>query len=310
MDRIRRQIIQYFVIFALVIAVLESIVDSIYDDWIFIHIEAGSVEMAFIMVSYVLVSALIFLIFSIWFARIIDKIMKKEAHRQVNERNMLYANITHDLKTPITSILGFSRALLDQKVEETQKEEAIHTIYQKAKRTDELINGLFRYSKLTTDECTLNLQICDLCSMVRDVAAFHYEVFEAKKMELEIRIPEEKWRIQVDYEELTRAITNLVVNAVNHNPKGTNTMIEVRKEEEWYQIIVADTGESIPSDLSDKIFEPFICGNESRTEGKGSGLGLAITRQIVKKHGGSLSLKEPFEEFTKAFIMLLPKDCL
>jgi len=239
------------------------------------------------------------------FSRVITKKLNAEIQRQTEERNMLYANIAHDLKTPMTSILGYAKALGDKKVELEQSEIVIDRIYQKAKQTDELLNMLFEYTKLQTESYPLNKMETDICRIVRSVAAGQYEAFEEKNIRLEIDIPDEILSVSCDVLQMTRAVGNVIINAYKHNGEENRVGIIVRKEAARILIIVADTGRDILKEEAELIFEPFVSSDASRNAACGSGLGLAIAKKIVEKHGGTLTVEHREAGYVKEFVICL-----
>ncbi len=226
----------------------------------------------------------------------------------MEEKNIFYANIAHDLKTPITSILGFSKALKDGAVEESRREEIIDIIYEKSRQTDEMINRLFHYSKLETDSYALSFEKLDVCATVRALVADAYLQFEDAGIALRIEIPEDPIPVMLDIVEFRRAIGNLLENARKHNTKGAEVFILVEEKSGVVRITIADNGEPIEQDLAERIFQPFVCGNESRSSQGGTGLGLAISRKIIEKHGGTLRLQPDCPGFTKAFVVEMKKN--
>ncbi|WP_167956319.1 sensor histidine kinase [Anaerosporobacter faecicola] len=305
MNKLKKQIIRYFLLFSFLIAVLESIVDSFFDDYVFLVLPENSIKMNMAFGCYIVLSIGIFLVVAVVFYRILSRIITEETKKQINEKNLLYANITHDLKTPITSIMGFARALKDNKVKEEEYEESIHIIYEKAKQTDELINTLFQYSKLETDTYQLQLQTCDISTLVRNLLAESYQEFENRQMQVAIAIPEEPILCEIDSVELSRAINNLLVNAYKHNNPGTEIGVKVEALQWKVKIVIADQGDVIDPSLLEELCKPFICGSESRTNKGGSGLGLAITRKIVAMHQGRLFIDTKIEGYTKGFVIEL-----
>lgn len=191
MKKLKKQIIKYFLIVSFIIMVLQSMVDSLFDNYIFKTVNEDATKMQLVLVSYMVICIAIFVIFAFTFYKVVNKKIEEETRRQINEKSLLFANITHDLKTLITSILGFSKALKDNEADANQTEEIAGIIYEKSKRVDELINLLFYYSKLDTDAYTLNKQEQDICVLVRELVAEAYDEFEKRQINLEIDIPEE-----------------------------------------------------------------------------------------------------------------------
>lgn len=262
-----------------------------------------------LFVNIIMGAALIMVGPAAWFfSRMITKKLNAEIQRQTDERNMLYANIAHDLKTPVTSVLGYAKALEDNKVELEQAEIVIDGIYQKAKQTDELLNMLFEYTKLQAESYPLNKMEADICSIVRNVAAGQYEAFEEKNIRLDIDIPDDKIPVFCDVLQMTRAVGNLMINAYKHNAKGNQVGIIVRKNADRILIIIADNGRNIGEEESEIIFEPFVSSDVCRNSACGSGLGLAIAKKIVEKHGGTLTVGHKEAGYVKEFVISSPAN--
>lgn len=218
-------------------------------------------------------------------------IEEKEAERKKEydrRRNLMLSDIAHDLRTPITTVSGYARALSDGMVPEDRKQEYLDAIQTKSVRMNELITLLFDYVRLDSEGFKLNKTDCDICEIVRECAAFQYQDIEDAGMSFDIDIPEEKMIHSADKLQFSRVVTNLLTNAVKHNDKGTTIGLFVEKDESRIRIIVADSGKFIEN--AEDIFEPFVMGDESRNSRGGSGLGLSISKKIVEMHGFSIKL--------------------
>lgn len=307
MKRLKRSIIRCFVGTTICLTIAELVLALLMRETLTSYYGiSGTISVATgtLVVNIIMSVALIMVGPAAWlFSRVVTKKINAEIQRQTDERNMLYANIAHDLKTPMTSILGYAKALGDKKVELEQSEIVIDRIYQKAKQTDELLNMLFEYTKLQTEGYPLNKVETDICRIVRSVAAGQYEAFEGKNICVEIDIPDEKIPVFCDALQMTRAVSNLVINAYKHNAEGSKAGIIVRKEADRVFIIVADTGMDIKKEESEIIFEPFVSGDASRNAAYGSGLGLAIAKKIVEKHGGTLTVEHEEAGYVKEFVI-------
>ena len=251
----------------------------------------------------VIVSAVIYFATAYVFYQLTKKALREESERRVKEQNMIYAAIVHDLKTPMTSVQGFAKALADGRIRPEEQQEIYDIIHRKSDSMNELVNTLFSYAKLGTEEYPLNLQPLDLCTLVRDIVAENYCDLEEYGIEPEIEIPDQPIMISADKTELKRAVTNLVVNTYKHNPCDIDVLIKVTSNGQNAYISIADTGEVIPPDMD--IFEPFVTENSARISGKGSGLGLPITKRIIERHGGSISVGSTFNGYTKEFTATL-----
>lgn len=235
-----------------------------------------------------------------------EKEQKEEHDRQ---RNLLLSDIAHDIKTPITTVCGYARALADDVVaDEERKKEYLQAIYAKSMRMDELVTLLFEYVKLDSDGFVLNIEEADLGELLRENIALLYSDFEENGMELEIEIPEQTIPYKMDIIQMGRAVTNVLTNAVKYNEKGTKISVSLRIcADAGYQIRIADNGTPIDDDLAGYIFEPFARGDKARSTGGGTGLGLSISSKIVRMHGGELKLNRQCEAgYVKAFEILLP----
>ena len=310
MNKLKRLIVKYFVFCCLGVSVAESAVDSTFCDILLPFLEIKFPESKVLALLTVIIQfLLLFLLFfagAYIFYRLVKKAIEAESKRQIQEQNLLYSCIAHDLKTPMTSVQGFASALRDGKIKPEEQEEIFDIIYKKSHHMNELIETLFMYSKLGTENYTLNRQYTNLCVLVRDLVAVHYSEFEDRDMELLIGIPEEPVVCQIDEKEFRRAVNNLIVNAYKHNPKKTGVMIKIQAEKESVFVTVADSGKDISEEFAETMFKPFVCGDDSRTSGNGNGLGLAISAAIVEKHGGKLYLKNNIDGYTKGFVIQMP----
>lgn len=228
---------------------------------------------------------------------------QKRAYDKV--RNLMLSDITHDIKTPITTICGYAKALTDGVVtlDEDKKQQYLQAIYTKAMRMSELITMLFEYVKMDSEGFALHKDKADLGELLRENIAMLYTDFEGKGMELEIDIPEKPFPMELDKNQMSRVITNILTNALKYNEVGTKVLVRL---DEDYGICIADTGGLIEPELAAHIFEPFSRGDKARSTKGGSGLGLSIARKIVEMHGGSLKLSTAFGDgYSKAFILEL-----
>lgn len=246
---------------------------------------------------------------AIWYATIVAREVRKlekqrdDAKKEIDRRrNLMLSDIAHDLRTPITTIAGYSKALADGVVtDERKKQEYLEAIQAKSARMNELIQLLFDYVKLDSDGFRLNRETFDVTELLRQNAALAYTDLEEAGMEMEIDIPEEPCLIYADKIQISRVITNLIHNARKHNSSGTRICLSLRIIEDRVYIAVADTGVEIEPKIAEHIFEPFFMGDESRSSKGGNGLGLSIAHKIIEMHGWKLELVQNTENYTKAF---------
>lgn len=302
MEKLKKYLIGIFIGITVPMAILNSIIDSIFDS-IATNI-TNEFMMIVALILYLCAGILVLGCGVALFVYLTSKKIKEENIRYNQERSMLFANIAHDLKTPMTTIMGFSKALHDDVVKENEKKELLDSIYGKSKRVNELLDLMFQYAKLDGTNFEMKLEEIDLGRLIRETTALHYNEFERKNIEINIEIPEKPIKKNLDSLEFSRAISNLIINGYRHNKTGSKVDI-ILEEDNGIKIIVADNGEKINDEVKKTIFNPFICGDESRNSKEGSGLGLAITKKIVEKHGGKIYIDSNIEGYTKAFVIKL-----
>lgn len=229
---------------------------------------------------------------------------RKKALEHERYRNLMLSDIAHDIRTPITSIAGYARALEDGLIDEDKKQDIYDTIQSKSERLNELINLLFEYTKLDSEGYELTKEKLDINELVREAAAYCYQDIEDAGMELEADISEDPFYIYADRMQMERVIHNLLINAAGHNEKGTHIGILTEADEDRMIISVCDDGALIDEGYALHLFEPFVTADESRRSNGGSGLGLSIVKKIIDMHGYTIVLKQsPLKGFKKRFVI-------
>lgn len=230
----------------------------------------------------------------------------KEQRRQFDrKRNLLLSDIAHDIKTPITTICGYSRALADGVVTEEKQQEYLDAIYAKSMRMSDLITLLFEYVKLDSEGYALQKEEGDFAELVRESTALLYADFEEKAMQVDIRVPENPVPYEMDKLQMGRAVTNLLTNAIRYGRQGGKVLIQLEEG----VLTVADDGMEIEPEFAEHIFEPFSRADKARSTKGGSGLGLSISAKVVQMHGGSLELHTDYGKgYTKAFMIRLQEE--
>ncbi|MEG0977466.1 MAG: HAMP domain-containing sensor histidine kinase, partial [Bacilli bacterium] len=208
-----------------------------------------------------------------------------------DQKQKIITDVSHDLKTPITVIQGYSRAIIDGVVPPNEINTYLETIYQKSNTLSDMINTLYEYSKSIHPDYILNLEEIDICTYLRDILATIYNELLINSVKLEVDIPEKVILVEIDKLEMKRVIDNLVFNASKHNEKGITIYCSVRKEENNVIILIADNGKGIPKGMYESIFNPFVVEDIARGSNS-SGLGLSISKNIIEKHHGEIKLIE------------------
>jgi len=231
---------------------------------------------------------------------------EKSAFRREYEkqRNLMLSDIAHDLRTPITTIAGYAKALNDGMVTDEEKcKEYLQAIENKSERMSDLITLFFDYVKLGSEGFHLNMEKTDLCELMRENAAMLYSDVEEKGMELIVEIPEEPCIVEADALQFSRVVTNIINNAIRHNEAGTEITLELQQKLNKVEIVISDNGTLIEEEMAEHIFEPFAVGDKSRRTKGGNGLGLSIAKKIVEMHGWELHLYQNKWGYRKAFVI-------
>ena len=231
----------------------------------------------------------------------------RELENDTNEKNRkLYAEIAHDLKTPMTMILGYARIIKEGNLDEKTREQYLDTIIEQTGNANTLLEEMLEYAKLGSTEYNLTKEENDIAELLRQVTADNYIRFEERNMTLDADIPQEPVMYSFDVAQMKRVITNLLGNSVKHNPEGINVKVSLtdkRSSGGHIEILVSDNGSVISDELKEGLFEPFRTGDDSRKTGNGSGLGLSISRKIVMLHGGTLEYSETKVPGYKSFVI-------
>ncbi|PPA69334.1 sensor histidine kinase [Jeotgalibacillus proteolyticus] len=206
-------------------------------------------------------------------------------------RKELVASISHDLKTPLTSIKGYIEGIRDGVADTPEKlERYIETVYKKAGEMDHLIDELFLYSKLDVNRVPFYFEKVDLTAYLNDYLEELKLTSEVKTFFLSHGKPV---MVLADREQLNRVFTNIINNSLKHMDKKEKELtIELNELDERIEVQIIDNGEGISEEDLPRIFEQFYQADSSRgKQGNGSGLGLAIARKIVEEHGSNIRAK-------------------
>ncbi len=304
MKTLRKRVIWLFVAVELPMSFLISQLDCLLD-W-GTHSVTDEGWLSLMLAGYLLAQLIVFALATLLFSRWIGRLVAKENARYAHGKSMLIADIAHDLKTPLTSVIGFSQALLEGKAkDEAERREMLELVHKKAVRANELLERMFLLVLLDGEDVPMRLERANACAVVREVVAMHYQEFEDSGIRLEVDVPDAPVMALLDAREFGRALTNLLVNAYRYNEAGSAALVRLENKGRQVKVSVADTGEPIPTNDVQHIFEPFVRGDASRT-GDGSGLGLAIASRILCKHKGKLAIEVGIQGYTKAFVIELP----
>ena len=223
-------------------------------------------------------------------------------------RKDFVANVSHELKTPITSIKGFAETLLDGDINnEREKNHFLDIIYEESKRIQFLIEDLLTLSKLEKDEFQLNLSKINLSTILDDVIPMIKQRAQQANVSLHVQM-EEQVMLTADSEKIKQVLINLLANAISYTSEHGQISLVIKELDDDIQMIVQDTGIGINEKDLPRIFERFYRVDKDRSRNTGgTGLGLAIVKHIVEAHKGRISVESELEKGT-TFYVYLPKE--
>jgi signal transduction histidine kinase len=211
-----------------------------------------------------------------------------EERRAQKTKSDLITNVSHDLRTPLTSILGYLEFIdSDKYKDELELRYYVNIAYEKSKSLNLLINDLFELTKLQNNSISINKSKINLVDLLGQIIAYFEYQFKTSKMKSRIKFSQEKLIINADGEELVRAFENLLSNAIKYGSDGYFVDIITKREEDRAVVQIINYGDPIPSIDLPHIFDRFYRVEKSRNSNiGGSGLGLAITKNIIELHSG------------------------
>ncbi|AWQ15105.1 MULTISPECIES: sensor histidine kinase [Bacillus] len=219
---------------------------------------------------------------------------------ELSMRKML-SNISHDLKTPLTVILGYIEMINNDKSLTSEKVMSLlKTVNLKTVEVLALINRFFELVKLESGDKKLNSSRIDICEVSRKIILDYYEILISKEFEVVIDIPDDSVFVSGDEDAIERVLNNLITNAIQYGSDGKMVGLKIRITDNDVFVEVSDKGKGINELHKDRVFERMYTLEDSRnTNYQGSGLGLTITKRLVEQMEGSISLNSvPFKETT------------
>jgi len=220
------------------------------------------------------------------------------------------SNVSHELKTPLTSIRMFSELLAEGRVTDATKQRSyLNIITAEAARLTRLINNVLDFSRMESGEKKYNIQPCDLTEVVRSTAETFRPHLEANGFKFDCELPEAKISVRGDADALSQIIVNLLSNAEKYSNGGKEITLQLAQKQSplpHVEMKVLDRGPGVPRGSEEKVFEKFYRAHDSLGSGiQGSGLGLTIARQIARAHGGDV-VYEPRDGGGSCFVLRLP----
>mgnify|MGYP002801109006 FL=1 len=222
---------------------------------------------------------------------LLEKYLKTKAdyrRSEITSKKML-SNISHDIKTPMTVILGYLEIM---QLSETPSGEMLKKVERKAQSVMELINQFFTLSKIESGDMDIELYRVDICEICRESVLDFYELLSNKKLYVKVDMPETPIYIQGNKEALQRILFNLISNVIRYGADGKYLGISLRDDDRNVYVDVTDKGKGIDRAFADSIFDRLFTMEDSRNRNiQGNGLGLTIAKNLAQRLGGTITLE-------------------
>ena len=221
-------------------------------------------------------------------------------------RREFVANVSHELRSPITSITGFVQGMEDGTIPPEDHPKYLAMVGTESRRLSKLVEDLLNLSRLEQDDAALNLSVFDLCEMARRAVIRRMKDLEAKGIEVATEFDPDPCLVRADADRIEEVLINLVDNAVKFTPDGGRITLRIEADGGKVTATVADSGPGVRPEDRPHIFERFFTADRAHTAGKGTGLGLPICRRILAMHGERIWLRDSTEG--AAFSFTLPME--
>lgn len=202
-------------------------------------------------------------------------------------KNELITSVSHDLRTPLTSIIGYIDLLKKNGFHDKEKfNNYLEVIDERTKMLNKLINELFEYTKLNSHDIKLNYSEVEIVSLIEQIVGEYIPIFNKEGLEIEKDIIYKDIFINIDIEKIVRALENILTNAKKYSLKNSKVLIKVFEENNYVVISISNKSENISIYDLENIFERFYKVDKSREDLDSTGLGLSIVKRIVELHNG------------------------
>lgn len=221
----------------------------------------------------------------------VKEIMENERRIEIS-KNELITSVAHDLRTPLTSIIGYLDLVSSKELTREAQMKYISIAYNKSKRLEKLIEDLFTFTKFNFGEVKANFTEVDMVKLMNQLVDEFYPSFAEYHLDYDFYTASPSAIIKADGDLLARAFANLISNAIKYGREGKDILINLTKCDDGVEISIKNFGMIIPPEDLTRIFQRFYRVESSRSsETGGSGLGLAIAQSIIEMHGGKISAK-------------------
>ncbi|MDQ3130637.1 MAG: ATP-binding protein [Acidobacteriota bacterium] len=236
-----------------------------------------------------------------------EKRARDEAEDANRAKDFFLAFVSHELRSPLNAILGWSKILLTKEVDAETQKSALETIERSARSQAQLINDLVDSARITSGKLRLEFHPVNLYEVIKTVFNSQKPTAESKNIELELDSDSEEIPIFADAGRLQQVFNNLISNALKFTPTGGKVLVSAEMTRDIARITVRDTGQGISSESLPNIFRQFSQGDENNLQDKGGlGLGLSIVKILVEKHNGTVQADSPGLGQGSSFTVFLP----
>lgn len=235
---------------------------------------------------------------SVSFNTMADKLSEVEQNRRE-----FVANVSHELRSPITSIRGFVEGMEDGTIPKEEHAKYLALVGDETRRLSKLIGDLLALSRLERDDVELDYTDFDMNEMLRRAIIRRVNDLEEKQMEVDCDFRAEPCMVHADSDRIEQVVVNLLDNAVKFTPRGGQITLTTEESKGVITVTIQDNGAGILPEDRPKIFERFFTADRAHTSGKGTGLGLSICQRILEMHGQRIWLKDTQEGAAFAFTL-------
>lgn len=235
-----------------------------------------------------------------------EKKARDEAEEANRAKDFFLAFVSHELRSPLNAILGWTKILLTKKVDDETKQNALETIERSARSQAKLINDLVDSARVASGKLRLELTPVNFYDVVKNVYHQHKPQADSKNIELNFNSDSENIGVVGDTIRLQQVFTNLLSNSLKFTPEGGKIDIVVKTNSDISEVSIKDNGQGISPDALPRIFNQFSQGDVENHDRTGLGLGLSIVRTLVEKHGGIVSANSEGLEKGSTFTVTMP----
>jgi two-component system OmpR family sensor kinase len=239
--------------------------------------------------------------------RAFNSMVSRVESAQRSQRDFV-ANVSHELKTPLTSIQGFAQAILDGTADSPEsRKQAAQVIHEEAGRMHRMALDLLDLARLEGGTAEMNMSAVDVGALLRGIAEKFSLQAQKADVSLQVNVPDDLPAWIGDGDRLAQVFTNLVDNALKFTPPDGQVGLSAKVDQAWIEFVVADSGIGVSEEARPHLFDRFYQADPSRAGGEnhGAGLGLAIAQEIVQAHGGKIGVRSTVGHGT-TFTIRLP----